>query len=192
MFAYCNNNPVNGWDPSGRKFVSTEDFFLEDEDGDEEGVIKYNVPLYNQGGTNLCWAFCQVMMESYRTGVTLSRREAKKKAIGISQKINGRRRKDWNVSGWPSDSVGPYQAETIHELYNLLRDHGPLYVNYQRDGGGHCVIVTGVDVNRDIVYTNNPWGIKGQQSFEEFKTGVVRRFFDPNHEYKIFGLYYSE
>ena len=35
----------------------------------------------------------------------------------------------------------------------------------------HYVVVTGVDVNNNIVYTNNPWGYKGEQTFEDFLNG---------------------
>ena len=62
----------------------------------------------------------------------------------------------------------------IRFIYNLLRLHGPLYA-YYNDGKGsaHLVVVTGVDVINNIVYTNNPWGIKGAQSFSDFKKGFV-------------------
>ena len=30
------------------------------------------------------------------------------------------------------------------------------------------IVLTGVDVNRNTVYTNNPWGIYGEQKFDDF------------------------
>ena len=34
-------------------------------------------------------------------------------------------------------------------------------------------MLTGIDLLNNKVYTNNPWGIKGEQSFEEFLNGFV-------------------
>lgn len=35
------------------------------------------------------------------------------------------------------------------------------------------VVATGVDLETGIVYTNNPWGISGEQTFDEFMNGYV-------------------
>ena len=35
------------------------------------------------------------------------------------------------------------------------------------------MVVTGVNVTR-IVYTNNPWNVRGEQSFSAFQNGVAR------------------
>lgn len=39
--------------------------------------------------------------------------------------------------------------------------------------GAHEIDVTGVDVNKGRVYTNNPWDIRGNQSYNEFRQGVA-------------------
>jgi len=45
----------------------------------------------------------------------------------------------------------------------------PIIFGYNgRDG-----VVTGVDLYNQTVSTNNPWGISGEQSFEEFQNGVL-------------------
>jgi len=47
------------------------------------------------------------------------------------------------------------------------------YNEYGEVNAGHMVVITGVDVYRKIVYTNNPWGIKGKQSYREFRSNFV-------------------
>ena len=68
------------------------------------------------------------------------------------------------------------------ELYNILIENGPVYAYYrsdkEKDPDAHYIIVTGVDVNNNIVYTNNPWGISGKQTFKQFQNGVAKRFWD--------------
>ena len=34
-------------------------------------------------------------------------------------------------------------------------------------------MLTGIDLLNNKVYTNNPWGIKGEQSFYEFQNGYA-------------------
>lgn len=38
------------------------------------------------------------------------------------------------------------------------------------------VVVNGVDLEKNIVYTSNPWGIKGSQSFDEFLSGPTSKW----------------
>ena len=54
-------------------------------------TIKYDVPLYNQGGYKLCWAFCQVMIEDYQTGCNRTNEEATERAIEIAIDRNGKK-----------------------------------------------------------------------------------------------------
>lgn len=37
----------------------------------------------------------------------------------------------------------------------------------------HLVVVTGVDLLNRVVYTNNPWGVGGPQSYNEFLNGFL-------------------
>ena len=191
MFAYCLNNPVNGCDPSG-KWMWYLDENGEGHKDEYRPIIRYNVPLYNSSGTNLCWSFCEEMISSYKEGKVYTQRQAKRNSIERSKIINGsQKRSEWNVMGWPSDAGEPIEVRSIRELCYILVIYGPLYANYQRDKGGHCIVVTGVDVNNDIVFTNNPWGIQGEQSFSEFTNGVARRWFDPWYEYQLIAVYPS-
>ena len=54
----------------------------------------------------------------------------------------------------------------------LIWNHIEDYSN-EKETRKHLVVVTGVDVINDVIYTNNPWGEQGEQSFEEFLNGVA-------------------
>ena len=47
-----------------------------------------------------------------------------------------------------------------------MLEEGPVYGYYfnAASSSAHFVVITGVDVNNNQVYTNNPWGIKGKQT----------------------------
>ena len=60
---------------------------------------------------------------------------------------------------------------------NILLNNGPVYGYYASSDSAHLIIVTGVNVNKNRVYTNNPWGVKGEQTFEKFKKGVAKKFY---------------
>ena len=63
---------------------------------------------------------------------------------------------------------------TIDDVCKALED-GPVYATYYNDDYdlGHMIVVTGADPSENIVYTNNPWGVAGEQTFEEFLTGFI-------------------
>lgn len=35
------------------------------------------------------------------------------------------------------------------------------------------IVLIGVNVENDLLITNNPWGIRGEQTFENFVSGFV-------------------
>ena len=50
-----------------------------------------------------------------------------------------------------------------------MDEHGPFMAVYVNDEiEAHVVVVTGVDVEKNLVYTNNSMGFQGAQSYEEF------------------------
>lgn len=59
----------------------------------------------------------------------------------------------------------------------LLYDFGPMYVSYENrsKNSGHAIVITGVDLLRGVVYTNNPWNVSGSQNFKDFTSGFVDR-----------------
>jgi len=190
MFAYCINSPVNGSDPYGTCFhhwtfwndcAKCAASKAEKRAQEDAQTIKYDVPLYKQGGLSLCWAFCQTMMESYNSGITLTQKKAKARAIEIAQDYHGStKKKIWNKGGWPSnlgECIGG--VDSIEELYNILQDNGPIYAYYSNSNknSAHIVIVTGVNLYSGIVYTNNPWGVSGVQSFEDFQNWYATKWY---------------
>ena len=175
-FAYCLNNPVNMADEGGCRALPFATM-MADTGKSGWNIVYYNVPVYNQGDSYLCWAFCQVMIESYNLGVTLTQQEATNRAISIAKEVNGVN--DWNKGGFPQYSaplgISINDIDSIYSLYQIIRDYGPMYAYYEntRNGNTHLVVVTGVDADNNIVYTNNPWGERGKQTFEDFLTSIV-------------------
>ena len=151
-------------------------------------TVKYDVPLYDQGGLKLCWAYCQVMVEDFQKGVVKTKTQADRRAKEIAEKRNGK--DNWNSGGSPTnlgERLVVFENTDsilgIISLYVYLKTFGPLYAFYHESENqpGHAVIVTGVDIFTNRVYTNNPWGIRGEQTYEEFLTG----FASENGQYKM-------
>ena len=195
MFAYCENNPVNMVDSDGDFCVSAligvailavgasilSGCSSNAEQKNEETIptIKYDVPLYKQGNLSLCWAFCQTMIESYDSGTILTQKEAKARAIEIARSYHGSTKKRiWNQGGWPSDLGDQVSVKDIETLYDTLKNNGPVYAYYSNNKTAHLVVVTGVDLNSNVVYTNNPWGVRGVQSFEDFQHGFATKWYN--------------
>ena len=61
----------------------------------------------------------------------------------------------------------------FEELYALLAK-GPVYAQYNVNWPDtHLIVVTGIDILNGLVYTNNPWGRSGIQTYEEFLNGFL-------------------
>ena len=183
LFAYCDNNAINRLDSDGHWWrvilllvvVTIVVSGCSKKTEEVKKSVKYSVPLYDQGNSNLCWAYCQVMIESYQNGKTLKKKEADKRATEIAIARHGKT--NWNKGGWPSNLGEKRDIDTIETLYNILLNSGPVYGYYASSDSAHLIVVTGVDVNKNRVYTNNPWKVKGKQTFEEFKKGVAKNFY---------------
>ena len=184
MFAYCGNNPVMFSDPCGTCIHRW--YFLGLVDCDtckakkNANKVKYDVPLYDQGQYNLCWAYCQVMIDDWYNGNESKETEAFQKAKNYAVEKHGE--SDWNYGAFPSNTGFKRNINNIEDLFYLVRGHGPVYAYYNNgktgdDAKAHLVVVTGVDLNKDIVYTNNPWGVRGKQTFEEFQAGFATKWY---------------
>lgn len=88
-----------------------------------------------------------------------------------------------------SDAPEILDINNIEELYVALCIGGPLYGSYHSFKVAHMIVVTGVDLRRKRVYTNNPWGIKGQQSFLTFRNIVAGDSYQSSKKSK-FGCIY--
>ena len=133
------------------------------------------MPLYDQGQTNSCWAYAQAMIEDYNNGVSRTQQEADERAKQIAVELNGEQ--NWDIGGRPINKT-QVEFNSINELHSLLREHGPLYVSYgfYKDGqreSGHAVVVTGVNIITNRVFTNNPWGKRGRQKYSLFLNNFV-------------------
>ncbi len=182
MFTYCNNNPVMHSDPSGQSLLEAIDWvigFIVDAI-QKVLVVKYDVPLYAQGDTNLCWAYCQTMVEDYCSNTERSQKNADERARDIATLVNGEN--DWNSAGWPTNcnqynpnGVPVFQKNIDSPLMLCLalRLNGPIYAYYNDKDSAHLIVVTGFDYFNDIVYTNNPWGNTGEQTYNEFQNGFA-------------------
>ena len=194
LFAYCKNGPV-----SLQKSVTTEknnalvekaiipNFYIPGFNASEikipvitEIAVRYSIPLYDQKSYSLCWAFCQVMVEDFRAGRTQTNAQATARAIEIAIGYHGASgiddRATWDQGGWPTNCYnlfGETGIENINDLYKAVVNRGPLYAYYGGDSGAHLVVVTGVNLTKGMVYTNNPWGISGEQTYSEFLNGFA-------------------
>lgn len=186
MFAYCGNSPVCLAD----RFGKIADICIVFDGGgqwEESYQVLYDVPLYSQGNHRLCWAYSLLMIKSYRNQETLSQEEADSEAERIAKIYNGK--KNWDSGLQPNRIGRKTEIDSIFEIYLLLYRNGPLYSYYYHEGGAHLVVVTGVDVERGIVYTNNPQNARGIQTFEEFSTGYVDSFGNTIHDMNFGGIY---
>ncbi len=185
LYAYCFNNPINKFDSTGNwptwndlkrglekvtgfisKYVEPVITYCI-----EDNYIKHQVPLYNQGDRRLCWAYCQMMVEDYQSGIISTQNNVDSRAVQLAIQENGI--DNWNSGDWPTN-LG--EKITVDKITNIRTIHtklqqGPLYAYYKSPtvkGRAHLVVVTGVNCFTEEVYTNNPHGICGQQSFNEF------------------------
>ena len=178
-FTYCFNNPVNYSDKNGNwpKWIETAANWIKSKIIDPVKTVinntlsvQHDVPLYNQGNLPLCWAYSQTMVESYQSGTTLTQEGADRRAREIAVSVYGE--DNWRQAGWPTNTGKRISSvNRISLAYELKK--GPLYGYYANDKDAHLIVVTGIDVLSGTVFTNNPWGVSGQQSIEEFKNGFA-------------------
>ena len=181
LFAYCNNNPIVASEAPAASITHTSsinnmaiNYVTVTPIEVMDTMVYYNVPLYYQDDTNLCWAFCQVMVDDYRAGYVDTNEGAMNKAKSIAISIYGE--KDWDNPGWPTNA-GKHilPINSVYDLYRILCNNGPIYVSYYDSTleEGHLVVATGVNLTKGIIYTNNPWMVPGEQTYEEFMLGFA-------------------
>ncbi len=161
---------------------------------DSEGKISgysYSVRVYKQGHSNLCWAFCQVMVEDYYNNekkpvkeiIHMTQEEATERAIEIAKSVcTDDNKDDWDKKGCPTNAGGFISVQlddySIIEVFLRL---GPVYASYSNeylyedkedpDIKGHLVVITGMasaEGHDTLIKSNNPWGAKNLQTLEEF------------------------
>lgn len=192
MFAYCENNPVMFTDPEGTCRHAWYLLWLGDcKECKAKYEVKYDVPLYKQGDLKLCWAFCETMIESFRNDEKLSQKKATARAKDIAVSVNGKA--EWNRGNWPTNLGEKIKVSDINDLFDIVSNNGPVYAYYANNSGNaHLVVVTGVNLKKGIVYTNNPWGVRGKQTFSEFSSGVACRRNQTDMDMEFIHIYLAE
>ena len=164
MFAYCGNEPVIRADLQGSISLNC----LSVKDSGKREIIKYNVVNYSQEGPT-CWAYCQTMIEFFYMGQKENKDAAKNRAEEICKEVYGDT--DYLRSGWPTNLGDKTMVYSLEELFFVLSESGPMYAYYSSEEGAHMVVVIGVNLLTRTVHVNNPWGVDGYQTFEEFLDG---------------------
>ena len=194
LFAYCSNNPVMFTDYTGESILGIIAALILAAAGTavvlsgcskreeivtnppssthERRYCYYEVPLYSQKNKPICWAVCQTMVTSYQNKEVLTQKEEFKASKNLAKNKYGRK---WKKGGVPDNMGNALMLPNIEWLYIMLKNNGPMYARYETPNGGHLIVVTGVDVEKNIVYTNNPHGYQGQQSFEDFQRGYINK-----------------
>ena len=121
-------------------------------------IIKLYVPLVKQARTNSCWNGAASMIWLYsqsKTGRqgpmnTLHDRFAITDKHGLPLSMVYKLGEKVGLKSLPMKKVHA-QAD----LYGYLRKHGPIWAAGTFGGGGHVIVLTGVDDN--YVYFNDPW-----------------------------------
>ena len=162
-----------------------EDIRTLDLNGLVKGVV-YNVPLYNQGSLNLCWAYCQTMVECYDNDIVLTQSDADVSSRTIAESVHGSI--DWNKGGWPTNSIDVIaQTPTIQNISNFndisnALINGPIYAYYNnapqppgKKVSAHLIVITGavsaID-HQELVTSNNPQGESNIQTYIDFVNGI--------------------
>ena len=203
-YNYAAGNPIMYHDPSGLFFKQLYDFgYMVGKNGSggstlydfgrdlytyNNRFIKHDVPVYNQGDTSLCWAYSQVMVESFQDDTKLKRNEADARAKELAVSLYGE--VDWNRGGRPTNEGVLISVDNIGGLWGLhdiIIENGPVYAVYDNRSSGnewrsHMVVITGVDSCWGTVHSNNPWGFKGEQTYKEFEEGFVKKWYHSNND----------
>jgi len=195
QFSYCFNNPINMSDSFGNWAKWLNDIINRIKAITQlimnNFTVQYDVPLYNQGNFNLCWAYSQAMIEDSLSGINRTPIEADARAREIAIDKHGS--ENWDRGSKPN-GITKIKNNSLLSLAVSLQIHCPLYASYGLyiDGKreqGHAIVVTGVNLIEKRVYTNNPWGITGDQSYDEFLNIFIG---ETNTNWKLDSCYYLE
>lgn len=120
------------------------------------------------------------MVEDYTSGISRTVEEAWDAAHALAVDTYGA---DWDKGGHPTKISHYYYSTNLFgkhlsmgKIYSLLEKHGPLYIVYDNpspEGLSHMVVLTGIDYQKGLLYVNNPHGIAGSQTYEEFCNGYL-------------------
>ena len=174
MFSYCGNNPVNCADPTGmfwkeiiEKISSAWNNFTSW--CSNKISPNHDVPLYEQGNTNLCWAYSQIMVEDSLNDTIRTQGEADTRARELGEAQNGV--DNWDGPGWPTNVGEQIIINDFYDVAIAVIDN-PVYAQYSSSTSiDHLVVVTGVSLKNKTIFVNNPWGENGELTYDEFIQG---------------------
>jgi len=132
--------------------------------------IVHNVPMVRQGPNPICWVACAAMVMSFK----------QHRSVTVAEINNGFSPSNSSMSNpattWPVfysildslgfTSTGPNISPGVDYLLSTIRSHGPFILTHYTKTlaptnpsvGKHAVVITGIDMNSDKVFFNNPWG----------------------------------
>ena len=138
--------------------------------------LRYSVPMVAQGPNPICWVACAAMILSYK----------RQRSVTVGEINNGFDPSNSSIANpatsWPVfytllddlgfKSTGPYISPSEDFLLNLLRFEGPFILTHYTKTlapavtgvGTHAVVVTGIDMTKDVCFFNNPWGIRNAET----------------------------
>ncbi len=154
--------------------------------------IIYNVPLIRQGHNPICWVACAAMILSFK----------KHRPISIGDINNGFDPSNSSMSN-PALTMssfyrqladlgfkvmGPHISPGVDFIPTQLADHGPFMLTHYTKTlapavqglGTHAVVITGVDMEKDKVFFNNPWGHKNDSTSVSTIMGSLERLWAQN------------
>jgi len=158
---------------------------------DAQGRVRgsyFSMPVFNQGGSNLCWAYSQAMMESFFANDNMTQAQASERASELAHQINPpteENPRNWDRGAWPTNSpnvinqnVILQSANSFNTVARATRDM-PVYAYFFDRGANyaHLTVITGTASapgHVNLVASNNPWGMQHLQTWDEFL--VMRNF----------------
>ncbi len=165
---------------------------------DSKGMVTgttHDVQVFRQGNFNLCWAYCQTMIEDYQAGGGMTQAQAAVRAREIAESVNGTGQNPdgsfvWNRGGWPTNSkdvtnqVPNFQTIGSFNDLSAFISNGPVYAYFSNglpatdpNSAAHLIVVTGVASapgHPNLVASNNPWGDANIQTYDDFMKGIPR------------------
>jgi len=132
--------------------------------------IVHSVPMVQQGPNPICWVACAAMIMSFkqRRSVTIGEINA---GYDPSNSSMTNPAVTWArffelLESLGFTSIGPHMSPGVDYLLGVIRTHGPFILTHyvktlaptSTSKGTHAVVVTGIDMNADKVFFNNPWG----------------------------------
>ena len=134
--------------------------------------LVHNVPMVTQGPNPICWVACAAMVMSFKQHRSVTVGEINN-GFDPSNSSMTNPATSWAVfynilQSLGFTSTGPRISPGVDYLLDTIQWHGPfILTHYTRTlapavagVGTHAVVITGLDMNADKCFYNNPWGTR--------------------------------